>query len=94
MEIVFRRMFQEEDLAILFSENDEEAKLLMKLGQMKARIVGRSTPSEDPNYTVSREGKIIESGFKAMLQILFKETESYRTWRNSGEKINENSVRV
>lgn len=74
MRILFRDSLEKDDLLILLSESDKEAKLLMNLGAMTPTIVGRTSQSDHPNYERSQAGKIIEQGFQAQLQILFRKT--------------------
>ncbi len=73
MRLLFRRTFQPDDLMILISENKEEAKLLMKLGQMKPTISG-STPPNENNVTITdMETGEVTHKTSAQLQILFQE---------------------
>lgn len=71
MELIVRRMFQEDDLLILLSQSDEEAKMLMKWGELRPRIVGRTPVSEKPNASTSQSGGLIKSYYSGQVQILF-----------------------
>ena len=72
MRILFRRTFEDDDTMILISGNETEAKLLMKLGQMEAKIVGRTPPGKD-NYTMTdgHTGEVHRET-RAQLQVLFQ----------------------
>lgn len=71
MELIVRKMFQENDLLTLLSRSDEEAKMLMKWGELRPRIVGRTPVSEKPNASTSRGGRLIKLYYSGQVQILF-----------------------
>lgn len=81
MKLLFKQTIQKDDIKIsldtliLRSETKTEEELLVKLGQMKPKILGGAALSKD-NYRIGGDGstgKVVHCGTQAQLQILFVE---------------------